>query len=348
MFLKNSWYVGAWADELVPGALLGRTILGEPVLFYRSADGEVAALEDRCCHRSLPLHHGQVIGEHVQCGYHGLVYDKTGACIRVPGQDRVPRGARVKSYPVVEQDQLVWIWLGAAESADPQAIVRHPWHDDPKWAWTKDRYLVNANYLLINDNLMDLTHVGYVHTRTIGGTPEAHSNAEMKTTRSDSGVKVSRWMLNSIPPPAYTQAVKFGAERVDRWMEIEFFPASVIRIHTGATDAGTGAYEGRREGGFGFMGLNAMTPETEHTTHYFWSGAHNYHVGNAQMTERLRKSLEVTFGEDQVIVESQYAALRADPDAPQINIASDAGMVAARRLITERINEERSKSHETV
>ncbi len=341
MFLQNNWYVGAWADELAAGALLGRTILGEPVLFYRSAQGAIAALEDRCCHRGLPLHHGQVLGEHVQCGYHGLVYDRSGACIKVPGQERVPRGAKVKSYPVVEQDRIVWIWMGAPELADPAAIVRHPWHDDPEWAWTKDRYLVNANYQLINDNLMDLTHVGYVHTKTIGGTPEAHSNAETKTDRSGTGVKVSRWMLNSIPPPAYTQAVKFGKERVDRWMEIEFFPASVVRIHTGATDAGTGAYEGRREGGFGFMGLNAMTPETEHSTHYFWSGAHNFMVGKPEATQRLRKSLEVTFGEDKVVVESQYATLRANPDAPQISIASDAGMVAARKLIAELIERER-------
>lgn len=339
-FVRNSWYVGAWADELAPGALLGRAILGEPVLFYRGAGGKVAALENRCCHRGLPLEHGEVIGEDVQCGYHGLVYDRTGAVIKVPGQDRIPRDARVKSYPVVEQDRIVWVWMGEAERADPAAIVRHPWHDDPKWGWTKDRYLVNANYQLITDNLMDLTHVGYVHKKTIGGTPEAHSNAETTTTRGKDGIKVSRWMLNSIPPPAYTQAVKFNKERVDRWMEIEFFPASVVRIHTGAVDAGTGAKEGKRDGGFGFMGLNAMTPETEHSTHYFWSGAHNFHVGVPAATDRLRNSLEVTFGEDKVIVESQYAAMRANPEAPQINIASDAGMAAARKLVSELVNGE--------
>lgn len=339
-FLRNSWYVGAWADELAPGGLLGRTVLGEPVLFYRTSGGEVTALENRCCHRGLPLEHGAVIGEHLQCGYHGLLYDRSGAVIKVPGQDRIPPGARVKSYPVVEQDRLVWIWMGEPGRADRAAIVRHPWHDDPKWGWTKDRYLVGANYLLISDNLMDLTHVGYVHKHTIGGTPEAHSNAETKTARSAGGVKVSRWMLDSIPPPAYTQVVKFGSERVDRWMEIEFFPASVIRIHTGATDAGTGAYEGRREGGFGFMGLNAMTPETEHGTHYFWSGAHNFHPGVPAVTQKLRASLETTFGEDKVIVESQYAAMRANPAAPQVAIASDAGMVQARRLVAEMIKRE--------
>src|SRR5258708_24453636 len=100
--------------------------------------------------------------------------------------------------------------MGARELADAGAIVRHPWHDDPKWAWTKDRYLVNANYQLIHDNLTDLTHVGYVHTKTIGGTPEAHSNAETKTARSATRVKLSRSMLRSVPPPAHTHAEKFG------------------------------------------------------------------------------------------------------------------------------------------
>lgn len=346
MFPKNCWYLGAWADELAPGALLARTILGESVLFYRLGNGEVAALENRCCHRGLPLAHGQVLGDHVQCGYHGLVYDKSGACIKVPGQDRIPRGAKVRSFPVVERDQMVWIWMGEPRYADADQIVRHPWHGDAKWGWTKDRYVIDANYQLITDNLMDLTHVGYVHTRTIGGTPEAHSNAETKVTRSATGVKVSRWMLNSIPPPAYTQAVKFTKDRVDRWMEIEFFPPSMVRIHTGATDAGTGAYEGRREGGFGFMGLNAMTPETEHSTHYFWSGAHNYAVGIPEATARLRKSLETTFGEDKVIVESQAAALRANPGAPLVNIVSDAGLVAARRLVDEMIDRERTDVRE--
>jgi phenylpropionate dioxygenase-like ring-hydroxylating dioxygenase large terminal subunit len=249
--------------------------------------------------------------------------------------------AKPKFYPAVEQDRIVWIWMGAPEHADTARIVRHPWHDDRAWAWTKDTYLINANYQLITDNLMDLTHVGYVHARTIGGTPEAHSGAQMNTERTAEGVKVTRWLLDSIPPPAYTKAVRFNKDRVDRWMEIEFFPPCVVRIHTGATDAGTGAREGRREGGFGFMGFNAQTPETEHSTHYFWSGAQNYNVVQPDCTRQLRATLETTFAEDKVIVESQYATMRATPDAPQINIASDGGMMQARRLIKELIDRER-------
>lgn len=332
MFIREAWYVGAWADEIPAGQLLGRTLLGEPVLFYRGQDGQVAALEDRCCHRGLPLSMGCVQGNAVQCGYHGLVFDGQGACIKVPGQDRVPPKARVRAYPVVEQDQLVWIWMGEPAQADASLIPRHPWHDNPGWEWVKDRYRIAAHYQLIIDNLMDLTHVGYVHGRTIGGTPQAHSDAETTVTATDRSVRVERWMLDSVPPPAYTAVCRFGTERVDRWMEIDFQAPSMVRIHTGAVDTGIGAREGNREGGFAFMGLNLMTPETASSSHYFWSGAHKRQPGAPDGRASLRASLETTFGEDKVVIEAQQQSLERQPE-PLVMIASDAGLARARRIV---------------
>lgn len=341
MFVRQAWYVGAWADEIEAGKMLARTILGDAVLFYRTESGQMAALEDRCCHRGLPLSHGCVRGEQVQCGYHGLVFDSRGACVMVPGQERIPPKARVQAYPVVEQDHLVWIWMGDPERADAAHITRHHFHDDPNWEWVKDRYLVRSNYQLITDNLMDLTHVGYVHGRTIGGTPQAHSEAETVVKPTDQGVRVERWMMDSVPPPAYTAAVKFNTERVDRWMEIDFFAPAMVRIHTGAVDAGSGAREGRREGGFAFMGLNLQTPETESTTHYFWSGANKRQPGAPDGRERLRASLVTTFGEDKVICEAQQVSLERKPE-PLVMIASDGGMVRARRLVSAMLEAEAS------
>lgn len=341
MFAFNAWYLGAWADEIKPRGLLGRVLLGLPVVFYRAEGGTALALEDRCCHRGLPLSHGCVIGDQLQCGYHGLTYDKTGLCVRVPGQERVPATARVKSYPVVERDHMLWIWMGDPALADPALIVRHPWHDDPAWIWIKDRYSINANYQLITDNLMDLTHVGYVHGRTIGGTPQAHSDAHTKTTRSETSVRVARWMMNSVPPPAYLASHTFNTPTVDRWMEIDFFPPAAVRIHTGAVDVGTGAREGNRQGGFAFMGLNVQTPETEKTSHYFWSGAQTHKPGQsaADICAKLMISLPITFAEDKVIVEAQQASLDR-LDAPLVMIASDAGLVHARRLVAAMIENE--------
>jgi phenylpropionate dioxygenase-like ring-hydroxylating dioxygenase large terminal subunit len=123
MLVYNAWYIGAWADELKPQGVLGRTLLELPVVFYRGEDGRAYALEDRCCHRALPLSHGCVIGDQLQCGYHGLVYDHNGICVKVPGQERVPAQAKVRSYPVVEQDQMLWIWMGEPALADASIIL---------------------------------------------------------------------------------------------------------------------------------------------------------------------------------------------------------------------------------
>lgn len=336
MFVMNAWYMGAWSDEIHADTLLERKLLNRPVVFYRLRDGTVAALENRCCHRALPLSHGCVFEDQVQCGYHGLVFDRHGACVKVPGQARIPSGARVASYPVVEQDQMVWIWLGDPALADPGAVPRHEIHGDPTWAWVKDRYLVQANYQLITDNLMDLTHVGYVHTRTIGGTPEAHSDAETQTSRLEGGVRVTRWMMDSLPPPTYVAAHTFGTPRVDRWMEIDFIAPAVVRIHTGAVDTGSGAREGNRSGGFAFVGLNLQTPETESSTHYFWSGARNSPPERHEQTRAaLMQSLPITFGEDKVVVEAQQRSLDAAPGTRLVMIASDAGLVQARRMVSD-------------
>ena len=341
MFVRNSWYVGAWSDEIAPGGMLARTLLGDDVVFYRLTDGSLAALENRCCHRGLPLSHGCVRGDELQCGYHGLTFDRSGKCVMVPGQKQVPPAAKVRAYQVVEQDHMVWIWMGDDALADPATIVRHGWHDDPKWAWVKDRLTVNANYQLITDNLMDLTHVGYVHGKTIGGTPQAHSEAETKTDRSDNGVKVTRLMLNSVPPPAYKAGYDFK-DRIDRWLEVELCPPCTVRIHTGAVDANTGFLEGRRDGGIAFWGWNSQTPETETSTHYFWSGASRVNPGMPDRSQQLLGSLAATFAEDKVVVEAQQISLDKVPERQMVMIASDGGMVHARRIVKTLIDAEQA------
>ena len=111
MFLRNYWYVAA-LDEEVRDRPLGRTILGEPVVLFRTADGALHAFEDRCPHRQLPLSMGKIVGDALQCHYHGLRFDGSGKCVRVPGQDHIPQNARVRTYPVVERYRWIWIWMG--------------------------------------------------------------------------------------------------------------------------------------------------------------------------------------------------------------------------------------------
>ena len=167
MILRNAWYIAARKGEVGRG-LLARTLCKEPVVLFRRQDGTPAALEDRCCHRHLPLSKGRLIGDVVQCGYHGLEFDAAGTCLRVPGQTRAPPGAKVKSYPVVERHGLVWIWIGDAANADPSDIPDYHWLADPGWKAVGGSIPLVAHYMYSIDNLLDLTLETYVHASTLG------------------------------------------------------------------------------------------------------------------------------------------------------------------------------------
>ena len=189
MFVRNAWYIAAWADE-VADKPLGRRILNEPVVLFRDGQGRAAALADRCCHRSAPLSLGRCVAEGIECGYHGLVIDTDGQCVSVPGQRLVPPGASVRRYPLVEKNAFLWLWPGDPALADPARIVDFPYHDDrARWPHKHTMYPIKGNYMLMVDNLMDLTHLGYLHAKTIGGNPSLHVAAEMKTVRTPTGVK---------------------------------------------------------------------------------------------------------------------------------------------------------------
>ena len=168
MFLRNCWYVAGWSYDIATDSLVSRTILGEPIALYRKANGGVVALEDRCCHRLAPLSRGRIEGHDLRCMYQGLKFALSGKRVEVPGQDLIPSTAVVRSYPVVERDCWVWLWMGDPASADPALIPEALGHDHPAWFMQTGQLAYEANYELINDNLLDLTHLSYVHEKTLG------------------------------------------------------------------------------------------------------------------------------------------------------------------------------------
>ena len=206
MFLRNYWYVAAY-DHEIGRRPLGRIILGEPIVFYRLEDGTPVALEDRCAHRRLPLSMGKIVGDALQCHYHGLRFDRAGQCVRVPGQDLIPPQARVKSYPLVARYRWLWIWMGDPARADPDLITDFHWFADKDWG-AKHSYLhVEANWQLVVDNLLDLTHLAFVHETTIGNAALVE-NAAVKVQRTADNVTVTRWMTDTPAPPTF---VKVGS-----------------------------------------------------------------------------------------------------------------------------------------
>ncbi|MDN8037060.1 aromatic ring-hydroxylating dioxygenase subunit alpha [Burkholderia vietnamiensis] len=343
MFALNQWYVAGFGWEFDSSPLVARTLLGKPVVLFRTPDGKVAALEDRCCHRSLPLSCGTVEDRGLRCGYHGLLFAANGACLEIPGQEKIPSKCKVHSYQLVEKDQILWIWFGDADHPTSlQAPPDYPWHSDARYEFRGDIYHYDAPYQLIHDNLLDLSHLGYVHLRTIGGDPSTHMEAEMKVESEGNVVRVVRYMRNSKPPKTYAEAWPFVGN-IDRWQEIEF-DVSHLRIWTGAVDADTESLDDAERGGFHMRGLHGVTPETETTTHYFWTMSTNRPPnGNSNMTQVFEQTA-LTFEEDKVVIEAQYGNLQRFGAGPQVDIHVDVGANRARRIIASLTNPKSSSA----
>lgn len=343
-FLRNAWYAACWSDDLDAGALVSKTILNDPMVLWRDADGAPVALEDRCCHRHLPLSLGRLTGRTLQCGYHGLEFDASGVCVRVPGQSRVPPGAGVRSWPVRERHSMVWVWTGDPAAADDSLIPNLWWLDDPGWARAGGYIHMKADYRLLIDNLLDLTHVSYIHRDTLAGDPK-EALVPVRTIRDGDAIRVERWMLGFTAPPMYDKARKFDGP-VDRWQLIKWQAPSTVTLDIGCADAGTGAPEGDRSNGISMWSNHIITPETETTTHYHWCFARDYKHDDSEVTDILVKGGLKAFHEDVEILEAQQKSQLAVGDRPVVDINIDNAPMRFRRILADRIEAERPKAAE--
>ena len=191
MFLRNCWYVAGWSNNY-EHSLKAQKLLGENIVFYRRADGAPVALEDACPHRKLPLSKGQLEGDNVVCGYHGLTFDCAGRCTDSPTQrGMMPRRAVVRSYPVVDRYRLLWIWMGDPEKANPDEIFEIENFDNPEWGYTDGGILpIECNYLWVVDNLLDPSHVAWVHVTSFAGGGTDDQPLEIENL--ESGKKICR------------------------------------------------------------------------------------------------------------------------------------------------------------
>jgi phenylpropionate dioxygenase-like ring-hydroxylating dioxygenase large terminal subunit len=334
MLLRNVWYVAAFSNELKVGEPLGRTYLGEPVALFRTESGKVKAVLDRCSHRAMPLSEGHVDGEVIRCPYHGMEFGGDGVCKRIPGQDRISANANIRAFPIHETDNMIWIWMGDPALADPEKIIGNPEHVDPKWTWKNFYFHVEADWQLLVDNILDLTHLPYIHANTIGGNPEQHYNAEMEVIADGERVELLRKLPNSIPPKSYIDAGGFKG-RVDRWQEVRFHPemGMVMRVNAGGCDAGTGAYEGKRDHGFMLANIHCITPETETSLHYIWSIATTASPESG-VPEVLFDQFFDTITEDEETIAKQQKNINRFPDKKFMGIANDGAVNQGRRLLS--------------
>ncbi|WP_342620149.1 aromatic ring-hydroxylating dioxygenase subunit alpha [Rhodoferax sp. GW822-FHT02A01] len=340
MFLRNAWYVAAWDRELTD-APLPLTILGDKVALYRKSDKTPAALEDACPHRKLPLSLGRIKGDHIECGYHGLTFDCSGQCVKVPGASNIPKAAVVRSYPIEERFGLLWIWMGEADKANPADIFAVEHWGDPAWGMNQgDGMTIACNYLYMTDNLLDPSHVSWVHQTSFAGA--ACEDTPLQTTVADNGVTVSRWMMDTEPAPFYVPFLKFKGN-CDRKQQYEVrFPCLAL-IRAIFTPAGHGG-EGRAAHPdlFHMDSYNFMTPIDENTTRYFWFQMRNFAPNDAEVSRQFAESVRQAFSEDRVILQAVHKGM-AEKTAPNIDLHIDVGPMRFRRKLAQLIDAENAR-----
>ena len=343
-FLLNCWYVAAWDYELIDGKLLDRTLLGKPVVLFKGDSGKPVALDNRCAHRGAKLSNGRREGDCVRCMYHGLKFDSSGKCVQIPGQDNIPPKLGVRSYPVVERDHLVWIWMGEAALADPAKILDFPYLRDPAWRGKPDYMHYKSNYLLIVDNLSDFSHLAFVHTKTLGGSEEyAYHSKPTAIERLEDGFRVERWHMDAEAPPFHKKVVK-DESRVDRRNIARMYVPGIFFMETLFLPAGSGAQErndpGNTPGARQYRNCQFFTPETGRSTHFFWDYLHDYDLHDPAIAEALNLSMIDGFNEDKFIIEGQQEVLDADPAFRMNGIVADAPLAHFRRTLGKRIEAE--------
>jgi nitrite reductase/ring-hydroxylating ferredoxin subunit len=324
-YVKNHWYAVAIARDLPAGDLVKRRVLGMPVVLFRDEDGRPAAIEDRCPHRNVSLSLGCLVGSHVQCGYHGLVFDRTGRCVRMPNVEQPPAIMRVQAFPVVQKHGYVWLWAGDPALAAEDKIPDYSWQDDPAWvgelAWQETR----CNYMLALENVLDLSHATYVHGETVGSPQVAQTVPEV-VMGSDS-VAIRRVFTDRELPAFYQRAT--GWEQADRTQTITYFAVNCVRLEitiapVGNTDPGQVVR---------LMFGGPYTPSDDGSHLHFSSAYRNFRLDDAEMTQALIGTIRKAYAEDVPFLVDQQRIIDEGRSQPNRLFAVDRGPVAAMRLL---------------
>jgi phenylpropionate dioxygenase-like ring-hydroxylating dioxygenase large terminal subunit len=322
VFIKNAWYVAA-LDHEIGSELFPRTILGEKIVFFRKPDGTVAALEDRCVHRQVPLSKGRLQDGVLSCWYHGLKYDATGKCLEIPSQDKVPAKACVKSFPIAEKHGMIWIWMGPEHQSRFAPIPDHSVCADPALAGEMRHRFVNCNYKFGVDNILDISHAAFVHQKTLGSEDVVRATPALEILPDT--IRVYRDMLREKVPPLYENVMKF--DFMDRTQIVNYWPIAHTRVDTKAYPHGI-----RDCKPLNVYTTTIFTPAEEDTTHIFVGMHRDFLIANEQMTKFITQKIWETVDEDIDI--TQHLHLNWKDDAHMIQLSLDKASLAARKMLT--------------
>lgn len=160
----NYWYAVGWANEIKPGEIKPVVVWNCAIALYRDTHNQLHALDDFCPHKGISLHKGKVHGCNLACGYHGWEFNGEGKCVKIPylpETQKLPR-ANIRSYPVVEKYNIIWIFPGESSLANTCALPQIPEFSAREWLMIPISAKFQAHFSICNENTMDVFH-GFLH-----------------------------------------------------------------------------------------------------------------------------------------------------------------------------------------
>lgn len=340
VYLRNCWYAAAFSGELENGPL-ARRLLDEGVCLFRTETGVAKAITDRCPHRFAPLARGKVVGETLQCGYHGLAFDGNGRCVHNPhGEGIIPPEAHMRGWPVAERYGVVWIWMGDPERADASLLPNLDMLERPdRFEYVPIYMHSEGNYKLILDNLLDLSHVEYLHPYLVDFENRGSNSHEVKV--SGENVTSTFYHYGTGLSGIYEMTWPDAVPEIDSISAITWVPPSVCIGDMRARPAGSGEWADSSR----LLNIHLFTPETARSTHYFWIGGFNIQRSTPEFVEQYREmSRSIFTNEDLSMIADVEQNMGTDnllSLRPAV-LTVDTAALRARRILDRKIAQEQT------
>lgn len=336
-FLRNTWYCAGWGNELGADDMIGRKLLGESVLLYRKEDGTAVAIGNACPHRFAPLSEGKKVGDEVACPYHGLVFDSDGACTLNPFSETIPAAAKVPAYKLVERWQALWIWMGDQDKADPDLIPDFSMVEPREgWGWVNGWHEVEADYQLLVDNLLDRSHVQFMHPLLIHGGAAIEGYEDVQSCEQIGDLIWDyHYELNC---PKYTLLGALwpdAPELTENYFDVRWEAPGNMLLNAGTTEMGS-----NREIGTHTPMANLVTPADENHSYYFWSQLRDKQVDVPGIDEKIIGGVGHTFKNEDGAMVAACQELMGGKDLLDLNpvfLPGDTASIRARRIMADKI-----------
>lgn len=349
----NDWYVACTEADLSAGQPVAASILDEAVVVWRSGT-RLVALEDRCVHRAAALSLGRCEGAHLRCMYHGLLFDDAGVVVEIPGQDVVPPNARVRAYPTATRYGWVWVWMGDPAKADPGRLPDlFEGVDLDEFGMASGVLDFAADARLISDNLLDFSHLSFVHANSFQAPMDwAKSTMTMKTL--DRGMRFERW-LEDQPGNSFLEALRGG--QCDEWLGYDYLVPGVLIMWVGTFPVGTARAVDYGRPDFSqatarvSTNVQAITPVSARQSRYYFTIGLHRTVGGGMDPSLVKQNCDVTvqaFNEDKLVIEAQQRIIDRDPDRPFMPTVHDRGVTLYTRLKARLIAEEQQETSDEI